>query len=89
MRRQASERESVDCTPPEYVLPGSKDRPLPPLQPVREDWKVSCQLLYMQLKRAKYALSQLNNREMTAFAVPAGPDPEQLEPTSGKQEDAR
>uniref|UniRef100_A0AAX7T2P7 Clu domain-containing protein n=1 Tax=Astatotilapia calliptera TaxID=8154 RepID=A0AAX7T2P7_ASTCA len=38
-KRRASERESVDCSPPEYVLPGSKERPLCPLQPVREDWK--------------------------------------------------
>lgn len=25
--------DSVDCTPPEYIMPGSKDRPLLPLQP--------------------------------------------------------
>ncbi|XP_030602479.1 clustered mitochondria protein homolog isoform X2 [Archocentrus centrarchus] len=39
VKRRASERESVDCSPPEYILPGSKDRPLSLLQPVREDWK--------------------------------------------------
>ncbi|KAL3970877.1 ribosomal protein S6 kinase alpha-1/2/3/6 [Sarotherodon galilaeus] len=38
-KRRASEWESLDCSPPEYVLPGSKERPLCPLQPVREDWK--------------------------------------------------
>uniref|UniRef100_A0A8D3BCA0 Clustered mitochondria protein homolog n=1 Tax=Scophthalmus maximus TaxID=52904 RepID=A0A8D3BCA0_SCOMX len=38
-KRRASEKESVDCRPPEYVLPGCKDRPLTPLQPVRDDWK--------------------------------------------------
>ncbi|XP_070773586.1 clustered mitochondria protein homolog [Enoplosus armatus] len=37
--RRASEKESVDCSPPEYILPGCKDRPLTPLQPVRDDWK--------------------------------------------------
>ncbi|XP_037604137.1 clustered mitochondria protein homolog [Sebastes umbrosus] len=37
--RRASEKESVDCSPPEYVLPGCKDRPLTPLQPLRDDWK--------------------------------------------------
>ncbi|KAE8287357.1 Clustered mitochondria protein-like protein [Larimichthys crocea] len=37
--RQASEKESVDFRPPEYILPGCKDRPLSPLQPVRDDWK--------------------------------------------------
>ncbi|XP_028277926.1 clustered mitochondria protein homolog [Parambassis ranga] len=38
-KRRTSEKESVDCSPPEYVLPGCKDRPLAPLQPVRDDWK--------------------------------------------------
>lgn len=37
---QASENESVDFRPPEYVLPGSKDRPLTPLLPLRDDRKV-------------------------------------------------
>ncbi|XP_035522941.1 clustered mitochondria protein homolog isoform X2 [Morone saxatilis] len=37
--RRASEKESVACRPPEYILPGCKDRPLTPLQPVRDDWK--------------------------------------------------
>lgn len=26
--------DSVDCTPPDYIMPGSKDRPLLPLQPI-------------------------------------------------------
>uniref|UniRef100_A0A4W6F8A6 Clustered mitochondria protein homolog n=1 Tax=Lates calcarifer TaxID=8187 RepID=A0A4W6F8A6_LATCA len=37
--RRASEKEYVDCSPPEYILPGCKDRPLTPLQPIRDDWK--------------------------------------------------
>ncbi|XP_031713035.1 clustered mitochondria protein homolog isoform X1 [Anarrhichthys ocellatus] len=37
--RRASEKESTDCSPPEYILPGCKDRPLIPLQPLRDDWK--------------------------------------------------
>ncbi|KAK1883191.1 Clustered mitochondria protein like [Dissostichus eleginoides] len=37
--RRASEKESVDCSPPEYLLPGCKERPLTPLQPLRDDWK--------------------------------------------------
>ncbi|XP_068572202.1 clustered mitochondria protein homolog isoform X2 [Cebidichthys violaceus] len=37
--RRASEKESADCSPPEYILPGCKDRPLMPLQPLRDDWK--------------------------------------------------
>ncbi|XP_022594435.1 clustered mitochondria protein homolog [Seriola dumerili] len=38
-KRRVAEKESVDCSPPEYILPGCKDRPLTPLQPVRDDWK--------------------------------------------------
>uniref|UniRef100_UPI003AAB6D90 clustered mitochondria protein homolog n=1 Tax=Centroberyx gerrardi TaxID=166262 RepID=UPI003AAB6D90 len=38
-KKRASEKESVDCSPPEYVLPGCKDRPLTPLQPMRDDCK--------------------------------------------------
>ncbi|KAM9348865.1 clustered mitochondria protein homolog [Symphorus nematophorus] len=37
--RRASEKESVDFRPPEYILPGCKDRLLTPLQPLRDDWK--------------------------------------------------
>lgn len=38
--KQASEKESVDLKPPEYLLPGCKDLPLTPLQPIRDDRKV-------------------------------------------------
>ncbi|XP_047462158.1 clustered mitochondria protein homolog [Mugil cephalus] len=38
-KKRASEKESVDPSPPEYVLPGCKERPLTPLQPVRGGWK--------------------------------------------------
>ncbi|KAM3601450.1 uncharacterized protein V6R79_013123 [Siganus canaliculatus] len=37
--RRGPEKESVDFRPPDYLLPGSKERPLTPLQPVREDRK--------------------------------------------------
>lgn len=38
--------EQIDCTPPEHILPGSKERPLCALQPQNRDWKVefSCVL---------------------------------------------
>uniref|UniRef100_A0A8C2ZJZ6 Clustered mitochondria homolog n=1 Tax=Cyclopterus lumpus TaxID=8103 RepID=A0A8C2ZJZ6_CYCLU len=36
---KASEKESSDCSPPDYILPGCKDRPLIPLQPFRDDCK--------------------------------------------------
>nr|XP_057936568.1 clustered mitochondria protein homolog isoform X1 [Doryrhamphus excisus] len=38
-KRKGSELEQIDCTPPEHILPGSKDRPLVPLQPQNKDWK--------------------------------------------------
>ncbi|XP_023618619.1 clustered mitochondria protein homolog isoform X4 [Myotis lucifugus] len=31
--------DPIDCTPPEYILPGSRERPLCPLQPQNRDWK--------------------------------------------------
>ncbi|XP_038635585.1 clustered mitochondria protein homolog isoform X1 [Scyliorhinus canicula] len=40
-RRSCSDQplETIDCSPPEYVLPGSKDRPLSLLQPLTTDNK--------------------------------------------------
>lgn len=32
--------DPIDCTPPEHILPGSRERPLCPLQPQNRDWKV-------------------------------------------------
>ncbi|TRY92541.1 hypothetical protein DNTS_024548 [Danionella cerebrum] len=38
-KKKGSELEQIDCTPPEHILPGSKDRLLIPLQPQNKDWK--------------------------------------------------
>ncbi|XP_029027356.1 clustered mitochondria protein homolog isoform X2 [Betta splendens] len=38
-KKKGTELEQIDCTPPEHILPGSKDRPLVPLQPQNKDWK--------------------------------------------------
>ncbi|XP_041058731.1 clustered mitochondria protein homolog isoform X2 [Carcharodon carcharias] len=40
-RRSGSDQplETIDCSPPEYILPGSKDRPLSFLQPLTTDNK--------------------------------------------------
>ncbi|XP_053176619.1 clustered mitochondria protein homolog isoform X3 [Scomber japonicus] len=38
-KKKGSDLEQIDCTPPEHILPGSKDRPLVPLQPQNKDWK--------------------------------------------------
>ena len=39
-KKKGNELEQIDCTPPEHILPGSKDRPLVPLQPQNKEWKV-------------------------------------------------
>ncbi|XP_029468348.1 clustered mitochondria protein homolog isoform X2 [Rhinatrema bivittatum] len=38
-KKKGLEMEQIDCTPPEHILPGSKDRPLYSLQPQNRDWK--------------------------------------------------
>uniref|UniRef100_A0A8C2Z7Y3 Clustered mitochondria protein homolog n=1 Tax=Cyclopterus lumpus TaxID=8103 RepID=A0A8C2Z7Y3_CYCLU len=38
-KKKGNELEQIDCTPPEHILPGSKDRPLVPLQPQNKEWK--------------------------------------------------
>lgn len=40
-KKKGTEMEQIDCTPPEHILPGSKERPLCPLQPQNRDWKVT------------------------------------------------
>uniref|UniRef100_A0A8C6SMD1 Clustered mitochondria protein homolog n=1 Tax=Neogobius melanostomus TaxID=47308 RepID=A0A8C6SMD1_9GOBI len=38
-KKKGNELEQIDCTPPEHILPGSKERPLATLQPQNKDWK--------------------------------------------------
>ncbi|XP_056414428.1 clustered mitochondria protein homolog isoform X2 [Hyla sarda] len=38
-KKKGTELEQIDCTPPEYILPGGKERPLCSLQPQNKDWK--------------------------------------------------
>ncbi|XP_074199349.1 clustered mitochondria protein homolog isoform X2 [Camelus bactrianus] len=38
-RKKGLEMDPIDCTPPEYIVPGSRERPLCPLQPQNRDWK--------------------------------------------------
>ncbi|KAK5599201.1 hypothetical protein CRENBAI_024588 [Crenichthys baileyi] len=38
-KKKGTELEQIDCTPPEHILPGSKERPVVPLQPQNKDWK--------------------------------------------------
>uniref|UniRef100_A0A674DUU2 Clustered mitochondria protein homolog n=1 Tax=Salmo trutta TaxID=8032 RepID=A0A674DUU2_SALTR len=38
-KKKGSDLEQIDCTPPEHILPGSKERPLVPLQPQNKEWK--------------------------------------------------
>lgn len=87
------DKESVDLSPPEYILPECKDRPLTVLQPMREDWKVTAQIRY---KTINIVVFMFNFETfgffllcLAAITVPADPDHEQLEPSARKQEDAR
>lgn len=40
IEKKKSRPDSVDCTPLDYILPGSNELPLTPLQPVSKDPKV-------------------------------------------------
>lgn len=40
LEKKKSRPDSVDCTPPDWIMPGSKDRPLLPLQPQAKDLKI-------------------------------------------------
>jgi hypothetical protein len=37
--KKKTRSESVDCTPPDYIMPNNKDRPLLPLHPTSKDLK--------------------------------------------------
>uniref|UniRef100_A0A3B3H675 Clustered mitochondria (cluA/CLU1) homolog b n=1 Tax=Oryzias latipes TaxID=8090 RepID=A0A3B3H675_ORYLA len=37
--KMATKQDSADCSPPDYILPGCREPPVTPLQPVRDDWK--------------------------------------------------
>lgn len=50
-KKKGNELEQIDCTPPEHILPGSKERPLVPLQPQNKDWKVRGIAVLGQLQR--------------------------------------
>ncbi|XP_045465212.1 clustered mitochondria protein homolog [Harmonia axyridis] len=39
LEKKRTRPESVDCTPPDYILPDNKERPLSPLQPQLKDQK--------------------------------------------------
>lgn len=48
-KKKGSDLEQIDCTPPEHILPGSKERPLVPLQPQNKEWKVIMTVITMIL----------------------------------------
>lgn len=39
MEKKKGRPESVDCTPPDYIMPGGRDRPLLPIQPQHKEQK--------------------------------------------------
>lgn len=44
LEKKRGKLDSVDCTPPDYIMPGAKDRPLLPLHPGVRDMKVKISL---------------------------------------------
>jgi protein TIF31 len=38
--KKRSKPDSIDCTPPEFIMPNSKERPLLPLHPNIKELKV-------------------------------------------------
>ncbi|KAH0561474.1 clustered mitochondria protein homolog [Cotesia glomerata] len=39
MEKKKTRTDAIDCTPPDYIIPGSKERPLLPLQPQAKEQK--------------------------------------------------
>lgn len=39
LEKKKTRSESVDCTPPDYIMPNNKERPLLPLHPTSKDLK--------------------------------------------------
>ena len=39
IEKKKTRSDSVDCTPPDYIMPNNKDRPLLPLHPTSKDLK--------------------------------------------------
>ncbi len=40
VEQKSKKVDPLDCTPPDYIMPGSKERPLLPLHPAVKDFKV-------------------------------------------------
>ncbi len=57
-KKRGSRPETMDCTPPDYIMPGGKERPLLPLHPVDKEMKV----------RKMCATSEANFRRDNAIA---------------------
>lgn len=86
--------DPIDCTPPEYILPGSRERPLCPLQPQNRDWKVGFpaesrgQPLEGGSRRSRRP-GPSHSAVPAAPAVPEGAHHERLEPAPWEPQDAR
>lgn len=53
LEKKKTRSESVDCTPPDYIMPNNKDRPLLPLHPTSKDLKgpqcIKVSIIYLTL----------------------------------------
>jgi hypothetical protein len=93
-RKKGLEMDPIDCTPPEYILPGSRERPLCPLQPQNRDWKVGL-TRGSEEEGPWWAGGVPRDLAPSCLAVPAAPavskstHHERLEPTPWESQDAR
>lgn len=96
-KKRGPRPETLDCTPPDYIMPGSKERPLLPLHPVDKDMKVTNIFLLslkclkknvQKLPTVKIMLIYLRTCSIVVTAVLEGTHLQRLEPTSGKQTNA-
>lgn len=70
-KKKGNELEQIDCTPPEHILPGSKERPLVPLQPQNKDWKVrSCRVSGQSFHSRISRLLERGGAERRSHQVP-------------------
>ena len=47
IEKKSGKPEPGECLPPDYLLPGCKDRPLVPLHPIHKELKVQTGCMYI------------------------------------------
>lgn len=86
--------DPIDCTPPEYILPGSRERPLCPLQPQNRDWKVGFPEESREQASGRWGAATPGGLAHSCLAIPTAPavpesaHHEWLEPAPWEPQDA-